>query len=227
MSHNAACNAVDLLGGEVGADTFLAAMGSEVLTRVRIGDSIVEAKVLLETEELIVRGALKKRVAFRDITSIETRAGTLSLKTRAGAMSIELGDKAEAWATKIRAPKLVIDKLGVKSGQRVAIFGALDDEAFARSLRERATIEASGAKGLDAIFLVADEPRALETIGKRAKQLAPNGALWIVRAKAKDASVKENDVMRAGRGAGLTDVKVVKISEALSALKFVVPIAKR
>lgn len=39
--------------------------------------------------------------------------------------------------------------------------------------------------------------------------------------------ITENDVLAAGRGASLVDVKVVRFSNTHTALKFVVPVAKR
>jgi hypothetical protein len=53
-----------------------------------------------------------------------------------------------------------------------------------------------------------------------------NGAIWVVYPKGKK-HVTEGDVMAAGKEAGLVDVKIVSFSDTHSALKFVIPVAKR
>ena len=57
--------------------------------------------------------------------------------------------------------------------------------------------------------------------------LKSNGALWIVTLKGKCAKIKEAEVMKAGKKAGLVDTKVVGFSETHTALKFVIPISSR
>jgi hypothetical protein len=39
--------------------------------------------------------------------------------------------------------------------------------------------------------------------------------------------IRENDVMAAGKSAGLTDNKVARFSDTHTALRFVIPLAKR
>jgi hypothetical protein len=51
-------------------------------------------------------------------------------------------------------------------------------------------------------------------------------ALWIVYPKGQK-DITENDVLAAGRKAGLKDVKVVGFSPTHTALKFVIPVARR
>jgi len=50
--------------------------------------------------------------------------------------------------------------------------------------------------------------------------------LWVVYPKGRK-EVTEDDVLGAGRKAGLKDVKVVGFSATHTALKFVVPVGKR
>ncbi len=51
-------------------------------------------------------------------------------------------------------------------------------------------------------------------------------ALWVVYPKGMK-HITENDVLAAGRKCGLKDVKVVAFSVTHTALKFVIPVAKR
>ncbi len=51
-------------------------------------------------------------------------------------------------------------------------------------------------------------------------------ALWIVYPKGQKC-ITENDVLSAGRKAGMKDVKVVGFSPTHTALKFVIPLSQR
>ena len=56
--------------------------------------------------------------------------------------------------------------------------------------------------------------------------LKPAGALWVVYPKGVQ-TIREIEVIAAGREAGLKDVKVASFSATHTALKFVIPVASR
>ena len=78
----------------------------------------------------------------------------------------------------------------------------------------------------DTIFFAADSLKELSSVAKIAKSLKGATALWIVYPKGQK-TITENDVIAAGRKTGLKDVKVVGFSATHTALKFVLPLAKR
>ena len=51
-------------------------------------------------------------------------------------------------------------------------------------------------------------------------------AIWIVYPKGQ-RHIREADVMRAGKAAGFTDNKICRFSETHTALRFVIPVARR
>ena len=63
----------------------------------------------------------------------------------------------------------------------------------------------------DTIFFAADSLKELSSVAKIAKSLKGATALWIVYPKGQK-TITENDVIAAGRKAGLKDVKVVGFS---------------
>jgi len=69
-----------------------------------------------------------------------------------------------------------------------------------------------------------------EDIGTRLARIEPSlngdGAVWVLWPKGRP-ELRETDIIAAGPGAGLVDVKVVRFSERLSALKLVIPLARR
>ena len=58
------------------------------------------------------------------------------------------------------------------------------------------------------------------------KSLKRNGGVWAVYPKGRK-DMTENDVRRAGLEAGLVDIKVARFSDTHTALKFVIPVARR
>ena len=78
----------------------------------------------------------------------------------------------------------------------------------------------------DTIFFAADSLKELSPVAKIAKSLKGATSLWIVYPKGQK-TITENDVIAAGRKAGLKDVKVVSFSATHTALKFVIPLDKR
>lgn len=201
-------------------------MGNEVRCRVAIGDESAEAKALLETEELIVRGALRAKIPFREMQDVAADGGVLRFRWNDRDVRIHAGSDAAKWAEKIRNPKSVLDKLGVKAKQKVCVAGRVDD-AFLGELESRGVdLSRRLRKASDIIFFAAAKREELARLEELRGFLAPNGAIWILRPKANPA-IGERDVMDAGKAAGLVDVKVVRFSETHTAEKLVIPLAKR
>jgi hypothetical protein len=87
-------------------------------------------------------------------------------------------------------------------------------------------LEAGDKTPAELTFLEVPDARALPAIAKYATKIKGAEALWVVYPKGKK-EVTENDVISAGRKSGLKDVKVVGFSATHTALKFVLPVAKR
>ena len=123
----------------------------------------------------------------------------------------------------------LLDKLGVKDGTRVAVLDPdhlLDgDEEFAAALDAR-DVDIVAAGPADLVVWAVDEPADLARLPALVDWIHPAGALWAVWAKGRK-ELNENHVRDAAIDAGLVDVKVVRFSDTHSALKLVVPKAKR
>ena len=202
-------------------------MGQEAQCTVRFGRKAARGKALLEHNALIFHGDLRLVIPFKEITTVTAVRGALRVTFSGGTATFQLGPLAERWAERIRAPKSLVGKLGVKPGARVAVLGVAD-AAFRRQLRERTADIAIGRPrpGSDLIFLLAERKNALRRLRTLRSRLKPNGALWVVAPKGR-GEVREADVLAAGKPAGLVDVKVVAFSETHTAHKFVIPVAQR
>jgi hypothetical protein len=202
-------------------------MGNEATCTVRVGKRQSNGKALLETSEILFRGDFRLKIPFSSIESAKSVDGELRLQTPEGLAVFELGESAAKWCEKILHPKSRVEKLGIKPGAKVSLLSSFDDE-FLRELREMDSVLTDGKAAVDAewIFFAADLQKHLAQVSKIAKSLKGAAALWIVYPKGRK-DITENDVLAAGRKAGLKDVKVVGFSATHTALKFVIPVARR
>jgi hypothetical protein len=202
-------------------------MGQEVVCTARWGGKSARGKALLETAEVIFRAEERLRIPFSTIRGVEAVNGELRLKTDEGLVVFELGERAEKWRAKIANPKSVMEKLGVKAGEPVVVFGKLDGQ-FLKKLKEQKSPVTPGKvmNGIGWIFLAAETRGELDEAKKIAGKMRGSAALWVVYPKGRK-DITEIDVIGAGRKAGLKDVKVVGFSATHTALKFVIPVEKR
>jgi hypothetical protein len=123
-------------------------------------------------------------------------------------------------------------KLGIKPGARVGLFGA--PQGFASTLGElpegaKKTTSLRGA--LDVAVYFTTSRAALEArFSALAKAVAPAGGLWIAwpkKASGKKTDLDENVARGVGLERGLVDVKVCAIDDTWSGLKFVVRLKDR
>jgi hypothetical protein len=199
-------------------------MGNQRAARLHTEGRTYEGEALLETAEILFRGERRLVIPFGSIKTVEAADGRLTIN---GNVVLELGPDAAKWAEKIRNPKSVVQKLGVKAGQNVAVVH-LDDPSFVADLEQAGAQVTVGKpkKNSDAIFYGASSRDDLSRLSTLKPSLAQNGALWVIRPKGVK-TITEADTMAAGKAAGLVDVKVVKFSETHTAEKFVIRVADR
>jgi hypothetical protein len=202
-------------------------VGNELKCKVRFGKETSGGRALLETSEVLFRGAFRLKIPFATIKSAKAVDGELRLETANGLAVFEIGPAAEKWREKILHPKTRIEKIGLKCGAKVSLFGSFDAE-FLEELKPLVVgvSQDKVSADSDTIFFAADSVKILSGIAKIAKPLKGATALWIVYPKGQK-TITENDVIAAGRKAGLKDVKVVGFSATHTALKFVLPLAAR
>ena len=214
----------------LGAELNLArcTMGNEVNCTVTQGGKSSTGRALLETSEIIFRGRdVRFKIPFSSISEVRAESGELQVRTKDGVFRFDLGAQAEQWREKIANPKSLIAKLGVKPGEWVTLVGEFPAE-FSASLKNHgaklATAKASSAPPW--IFFAAESREDLGDVKRVARSVRGAAALWIVYPKGQN-NISEADVRSAGLASGLTDIKVTSFSSSHTALKFVVPKAKR
>jgi len=135
--------------------------------------------------------------------------------------------------SKTRAPerdyshRALIDKLGVKAGQRIAVLG-VEDAEFLKDLADRVPEYSRGTRLADAdlVFFSAEAREDLSQLKSLPRSICKSGGVWVVYPRGQK-HIREIDVINAGKSAGLTDNKVCRFSDTHTALRFVIPLAKR
>ena len=77
------------------------------------------------------------------------------------------------------------------------------------------------------MFFGVESARQLARLAALRAALVPNGAIWVVHRKGKEATIRDVEVFAAARAAGLVDNKVASFSATHTAEKLVIPLAKR
>ena len=134
---------------------------------------------------------------------------------------------------KVREPerdyshRLLIDKLGVKPGQKVAVLG-VESAEFLADLAARVPEYSRGERvpRADLVFFSAESKSDLSQLKSLAKSIDRNGAVWVVYPKGR-THIREVDVIAAGKSAGLIDNKVCSFSATHTALRFCIPVVNR
>lgn len=206
-------------------------MGNEAACTLKKGKHQSIGKALLETSEILFRpvdGGARLKIPFSAMKSVGALDGELRVETSEGMIVFQLGKAAEKWREKIVHPKSRAAKLGLKAGATVSLLGAFDSE-FLDELNttiKKATVE-KVSRTTELIFLAVTAAAELRpAVNNVARAMQGPAGLWIVYPKGRK-EITENDVLTAGRKAGLADVKVVGFSPTHTALKFVLPVAKR
>jgi hypothetical protein len=177
----------------------------------------------LETDDITFRGEFRLRIPFKTVTDLTSDEGRLTVTIAEGTAIFNLGVRAQQWVERIRNPKGVLDKLGIKPEMLVSVLG-VTDRSFLDELTSRVEDVRIGkvARSSDVIIAAINTPKELTLFERLQASLKKDGAIWAVRPKGVPA-VSEATVMNAARDAGLVDVKVVRFSDTHTAEKFVRP----
>src|SRR5258708_30518441 len=149
-------------------------MGNVVKGAVRAGRERHQGKILLETSEIIFRGAdFRLKIPFAEMTDVSACNGELRVKTKSAMTEFELGSAAEKWREKILHPKTRAQKLGVKQGTRIRLAGEFDAD-FLQELKasKAAILGDASADSPEITFLLVEAKGSLAEIAKHSKKLS-------------------------------------------------------
>ena len=188
---------------------------SELITA---GDS-VHVKALLESDALILRGAVKKTLPRAEISDPRAVGEQLLFEHHGTPYALALPDgQAVKWAKKLNtAPPSLAAKLGVDATHKVVVWGKSDDSELASALAGAVTDDpAQATQGLVIALTPDDLPPALSHL----TQVLPNAAIWIVYPKGAKSALPESTVRDHLRALGFIDTKACAVSQTLTATRF-------
>lgn len=102
-----------------------------------------------------------------------------------------------------------------------------EDAAFSAEVADRGAAVVEPAPGLDMVFYRVNEPSDLGAIRELRDLIHDRGAIWVLRNKGPDRTVRDVDVIEAGRAFDLVDNKIASFSDTLAAMRLVVPLNLR
>ncbi len=196
-------------------------MGREATVHCQWGEEAATCKVLLESQELIIRGDLRRRVSLSSLTDVRVERDQLRFRAGQEVVSLKLGAQlAERWAKAIATPPpSLAKKLGISPASRLRIIGTVASAELEAAIAEAATTDAEDA---DLIVVQtetrADLVRALAQLPGDRSSIPP---VWIVYPKGAGNELNESFVREAFRAQGFIDTKVASVSARLTALRFI------
>ena len=122
----------------------------------------------------------------------------------------------------------LLDKLGIRPGMRVALVD-IDNASIRAKIAERTTDITDGwpEPDTDVVLFGADSWEALAPLRDLAGMIRPNGAIWVVSRKGKTRTLRDVEVIEAGKDARLVDNKVCSFSATHTAIRLVIPVGHR
>jgi hypothetical protein len=196
-------------------------VGREARCAATWGARSGQVTALLESTELIVRGAFRARAPLASLRGVRADGETLRFRAGDDEVALVLGPAAGRWAAAIaKPPPSLAAKFGITPLTRIAIEGTIDDDALAAAVGTGK--RAGQGDEPDLILARVDDADELARVAHRwSAQLERRVPFWVVYTKGKAAPLGESAVRAMLRERGLIDLKVAAVSPALTALLFV------
>lgn len=193
-------------------------MGRETVAVARWRGAVEEVKALLESTEIILRGAIKARIARSNISDIAVAGEELVLRCAGEPLVLELGaTEAQKWRDALlKPPPSLASKLGIEPDRPAFLIGSCDDEALNHALTGAVCALPGEAHVLVAI--IEREPDLAAALAMAEHHLGLS--LWCVYGKGKTAKFGDTQVRAFMRGRGYVDTKSCAVSDRLTAARY-------
>jgi hypothetical protein len=123
----------------------------------------------------------------------------------------------------------VVDKLGIKPGHAVALVGPAEPALRQKVLDRTGRPPAAADEPADVVLVWADATTdAVKTLEDWKTKIDPSGGIWLLTPKrTQPGYVDQNDLIEAGKQAGVVDNKICSVSDTTSGMRFVIRKADR
>lgn len=193
-------------------------MGREALATADWQGITAEVKVLLESQEIILRGAIRARIPRSEVSDVTVEGDRLRLAAGGEPLTLTLGAaEAGTWAAALRKPPpSLAEKLGISTEKLAYVTGSVDDEALRRALEDATTDTLTDAS---VIVAVLSEEADLDAAYALAMS-APHLAVWCVYPKGTTSPIGDATVRSRLRERGYIDSKSSAVSDRLTATRY-------
>ena len=194
-------------------------MGLEAESEVRVGHDSHHAHALLESRELILRGAFKKTLPIAELKDPRVVNHELLFEHNGLAYALALPEgQAAKWLKKLTTepPSLAL-KLGVDTGHRALVWGHVGDGPLNDALINAVTTDPTCAA---LSIVVALSPVELNAGLAEVTQRLPHAPIWIVYPKGAASTLPESAVRAHMRALNFIDSKTCAVSDTLTATRF-------
>jgi hypothetical protein len=193
-------------------------MGLEAVAVARWRGEIAEVKALLESQEIILRGAIKARIARSGISMVAVVGDELTLHYNGEMLVLALGAKeAMKWRdVLLKPPPSLASKLGIGKDKQVFVIGNSGDAELAEALAGAICATPESATMLLAIVASETDLIAAHAIAAR----TPGRFLWCIYTKGKNAAFGDTAIRSFMRQRGYIDSKSCAVSAQLTATRY-------
>ena len=203
-------------------------MGQEASCNAHIAGKRAAGRLQLETDRLLFRSPSSRLdIPINEISKARAENGNLIISIKRQTYKFDLGEAAERWVNRIKHPKSLTDKLGVKPEARVTYLGHVDTFLMSELEKAQAKVSTMGAaRDQDLIFLVVEKTAELHRLKGLDAAIKSNGGIWVIFPKGVP-ELKDVNVIAEAKANGLVSTKVARVSERLTGMKFVIPLKRR
>lgn len=204
-------------------------MGREVITTLTFDGHSALGKLLLEADEIILRGALATRIPRHLITGFGVDGQDLVISTPGGEMRAHMGAKQAAlWATALAKPVPdLAQKLGLRGAAQTWVIGALTDPALiaatqsAAGLNDNPECDVTSSKRATPVQILVEVTTAscLQRLTP-VLQTHPLAAVWCVTVKGASALIPTDKLRQIMRDNGYIDTKSCAVSDKMTATRY-------
>ncbi len=197
------------------------AMGREATCTCDWNGAIAEVKALIEPPELILRGAMRRRIPMAELRQVRVAGDQLCFIHNGERIALRLGRfLAAKWAdVLLKPPPTLAKKLGITAETNVRLIGKVDDPALEQAL---AAAKRTSTRNGDLILARVSTPDDLNlALAKTADALDRWTPIWFIFRKGTGHPINESLVRSTALAAGIVDTKVAAVSTTLTALRFV------
>ncbi len=191
-------------------------MGREAVVSATAGEDAGEVKAILESGELILRGAFRRRWPRAALTGMRVEDGALLLTAAGELVRLDLGPLAEGWAKALATPPPSLRaKLGLDKGKALVV-GPVADAELAVAL-EGVTVGALEEATMVVAVVTTDTDLAAALAALEGRRDRP---LWVVYPKGRGVVLGDGEIRAALRAAGMMDTKACAVSERMTATRY-------